>query len=119
MTTTHPILKHSDYCKIEPFTDMQAWKCGTCRGFWVVEPDRLLVSAVRNDSPHNGHFAAFMRQVERFAASQKKDLLFISFMNPRFKEHLIRCRGYEETEVIVRKDGEHTDGVIKRFGGEA
>ena len=98
-------------------SDMQAWKCGTCKGLWIIEPDRIMVSAIRNDCPHNGHFETFIKRVERFAAIQEKDLYFISFINPRLKKHLIN-RGYDETVVIIRKDGEITDGVMKHFRGE-
>lgn len=113
MITSRIVLKHSTQWLD---SDMLRWKCGTCRGLYVVEPDRIMVSAIWNDCSHNGHFEIFMKRIEHYAKKNNLDLYFISFLNLRFKEYLKR-RGYAETTVIIRKDGEITDGVYKRFGG--
>ena len=114
-TVNHIVLKHA-VSQSPVFSDTEAWSCGTCEGLWIVEPDRILVSAIRNNCPHNGHFETFMKRIEKRAEKNNRDLYFISFFNQRFKEHL-KKRGYEEITVTVRKDGEVTDGVVKRFRG--
>lgn len=114
LTQNRVILKNTNNGRHWLVSDMQYWKCGTCKGLWIIEPDRLLISAVQNECPHNGHFKTFMKRIEKKAKDENKDLYFISFMNPRLKEHLIK-QGYEETTVIIKKDGEITDGVVKHF----
>lgn len=114
MITNRLVLKHAEPLH-EIFSDTQRWKYGTCEGLWIIEPDRLLILAIKNNEPHNGHFIKFMHMIEKKAAAEKKDLYFISFINPRFKQYL-KNRGYNETVVKILKDGEITDGVVKHFG---
>lgn len=101
----------------EIFSDTERWLFGTCEGLWIIEDERILISAIKNNEPHNGHFALFMKRIEKTAIKANKDLYFISFINQRFKEHLKKC-GYVETVVTVKKDGEITDGVMKQFRGK-
>ncbi len=99
----HPVLilhEEADEGELPDFT------CGTISGNWCTFPKgyrcgtsllpapALCVNMVHNDLPGNGHFAAFLKQMEALCKDRGVDLLFLD-VQALLAAHLVQKRGFE------------------------
>jgi hypothetical protein len=85
--------------------DYKVFRIGTCGGLWKANPTNYEILAVDNKKKHNGHLQDVFDWFENSCKRDKKNLYISEFFNLRFKEYLIRERGFKEFE----------NGVIKYF----
>lgn len=85
----------------------QHYKIGTCYGLWRSKKKSVEILSVLNDDPGNGHLQDVLEWFEHGCKRDGKFLLIKEFfLNPAFKEHLIKKRGFKP---------EGKDDVIKHF----
>lgn len=85
----------------------QHYKIGTCYGLWRLKKKSIEVLSIMNACPGNGHFQDVLEWFEYGFENGRKFLLIKEFfLNPAFKEHLIKKRGFKP---------EGKDDVIKHF----
>ena len=82
------------------------FKVGTCHGQYAFVEGKLTMISVINDKPGNGHLDDVFEWFEFAAEAQGVDFMIAEFMNPRFKKHCIKKRGF----IPFGKDN-----VIKKF----
>lgn len=84
----------------------QEFKIGTCIGQWIAREKTYDILTVINDVPGNGHFQDVLDWFENSCRRDNKDLRILEVMNPGFRDHLLKKRGF-----IFHT----TDDVIKLF----
>lgn len=90
----------------ESYTD---FKCGTVFGLYKYEGTSIVIVALKNDFPGNGHLDDVMQWFENSCTRDKKNLKVVDILNKRFYDHLIKKRGF-------LKVAKYSDQVIKIIG---
>lgn len=83
------------------------WRVGSCSGLWRPKNKSIEILSIVNEHPGNGHLTDVFEWFEHKARYEEKALVIKEFfMNPGFKKHLIKKRGFKP---------EGKDDVIKHF----
>jgi hypothetical protein len=102
--STHGLTFEASPWKVKPWYQ---FNIGTCCGQWRDKEKSYEVLSIINDVPGNGHLDDVLGWFEYFCRRDAKYLRIREFfLNPAFKEHLIKKRGF-------RAEGK--DDVIKTF----
>lgn len=72
-----------------------AFRVGTCEGIYTVRDNAFQIIAVQNSKPGNGHFEDVIQWFENSCKRDKKNLMFMEIMNPKFGKHLCDKRGFK------------------------
>ena len=79
---------------IDPENDWQRFRVGTVTGLWCFDDKNLKILTIENSSPGNGHFEDTLQWFERSANIFNKPLKILEIMNPDFRDHLSKKRGF-------------------------
>lgn len=79
-----------------PFNDhsQKAYKIGTCNGLYKIDGKFMILIAINNDNPGNGHLNDVFQWFEWAAKEAGMPLMIVAFMNERFYNHCINKRGF-------------------------
>lgn len=86
-----------------PFTSkiaekaMKRFKIGTCVGLYGVTQEGYEIHSINNLEQGNGHFEDVLEWFEYVAKRDSGSLTFTNVNDDRFKEHLVKKRGFIET----------------------
>lgn len=81
-----------------PFPGAENYYCfriGTIEGLWASNDKTYDILAIENKKPGNGHFEDVLQWFEYSCRRDGKALRFLEIMNPGFKRHLIKKRGFK------------------------
>ncbi len=70
------------------------FRVGTCHGLFSVDSKNYYILAIANDQPHNGHLRDTMEWFEHSCVRDKRNLVMLEVLNPRFGAYLLRA-GFE------------------------
>lgn len=82
-----------------PSKNFHKFRIGTCEGLWQSTDDSYDILAVKNNSPHNGHFEDVIQWFEHSCRRDKRNFRFLEVMNPFLKKHLIEKRGFKHDGI--------------------
>ncbi|MDR2652820.1 MAG: hypothetical protein LBC68_11010 [Prevotellaceae bacterium] len=81
------------------------FRVGTCHGLWSYDDKNLIIMAIRNYAPHNGHLDDVFEWFENSCRRYRMNLKVIEITNEAFYLHLINKRGFEpiNKENVIKK----------------
>ena len=74
--------------------DIKLYRIGTCEGQYTWAPGYYAIVSVINKKPGNGHLDDVFEWFENSCRRDKKALMVLELMNPRFYQHLVEKRGF-------------------------
>lgn len=77
-----------------PGIEWALFRVGTCEGQFRVTPEAYEILSIINDQPGNGHLVDVLEWFEYGCRESKLPLRILRFTNKRFKNHLIKKRGF-------------------------
>lgn len=114
------ITKHKldfEMCK-NPKYAFPIFRVGTVNGLYYFTQKELVILAINNTVPGNGHFEDTMEWFEYSAKQNNRKLAFQEVWNENFKKHLIEKRGFFEIKpnlLIKSFDHGERQAVIHDF----
>lgn len=80
---------------VDEINHWQRFRVGTCEGVWCSAETSYKIFAIINESPGNGHLTDVLQWFENSCKCDNKNLEILEFfINPEFKKHLIKKRGF-------------------------
>lgn len=74
------------------------FRVGTCTGIYCSSEKNYMILAIGNSESGNGHIQDVFDWFENSCKRDKKNLMIIEIMNPRFMKHLIEKRNFIEVD---------------------
>jgi len=96
MVTTHNLaFEVAPYERnIDPNTDWQRFRVGTCDGIWGCTEESYCILAITNNKKGNGHLQDVFEWFETSCRRDGKSFKILEIANDRFKKHLIEKQGF-------------------------
>lgn len=84
------------------------FRVGTCHGQWFSTDDAYCIISIMNETPGNGHLEDVFEWFVNSCKRDKKALIVMELMNNRFKEHLIKKRGFHDmgNDHVIKEHNE-------------
>jgi hypothetical protein len=92
MKTTHNLEFEAAPWDVDP--SIALFRIGTCEGQWQVIGKAYVIISILNKESGNGHLDDVFEWFEHSAKRDGMGLIVAAVMNARFKEHLLKKRGF-------------------------
>jgi len=77
-----------------PIGDIKMFRVGTVEGIWDCDDKEYRIIAITNKEPGNGHLNDTFQWFEESCKRDNRSLRICELWNKRFKNHLIKKRGF-------------------------